>query len=570
MTSQGNGQPQSQLKRPPAGASASSEQRQNGYAYTHSSPAISPSSTQRPHHKVHARQHVVGHARIGARVPSYGKNLNKHAGETTTAGKHHRRSHSHTPSTSPRGGQQKRTGSNLSLTRNGSKAHVPLKANGSAADVGRYAGAAVSPLLSSMQRSLSQPVRSERITKGAVKFDLGSDGRDASWTSTSESPNNTRSAAFTQNQDRTGRSRRTSKTELRNPAADVRGALVSTSPTSSKFRDVDAASDHSVSHWSNRSNPNKRLSTTPPQAEIITSRLLQRHPPQNAPPQMSTLSATGTPGNRSPSSSSHDQPFTNGTPGTQENVVSRFIGGSSDTHGINSISPGKNILDVSNIGAETDTKAKAETSTSLPNQRTTEIKSSSGRPNKSPLSSYNHPSRTQQKLWLQRASSGIEPPQIAPSAGVGGMPGVRTSAGGISTIGSGYGDVRDPRLQREFERTGLEYLVVRRYKNPVGDSIARLAELPGAQKNRRIPAQFSRGYANSGDGPMGLSQSLRERGGRDLEDSGSARVSLDGTRGSKDDSRVNRPDSQGLGRNSDEVEQVLRRMWDRVEMAGGE
>ncbi|KAI9776866.1 MAG: hypothetical protein M1839_009314 [Geoglossum umbratile] len=566
MASQGNDQSQSQTKRPSIGTS-NSEQRQNGFAHAQSTLATSPPGTQRPHHKAHMRQHVVSHVRMGARVPSYGKNLNKHSRDTAAAGKHHRRSHSHTPSTSPRGGQYKRTGSNLSLTRNGSKTHT----NGSTTDVGRRAGAAATPPAPSMQRSLSQPVRSERITKTAVKFDLGSEGQGASWTeaSTSESPNNIRSTLSAQGHGRQDRGIVASR-EPRSPIAGVPEALPSAS-SMSRPRDVTAVSDHTASHWTTKQGQRKHMSTSPPQAEIITSRLLQRHPPQNAPPQMSTLSATATPGNRSPSPSSHEQRFTNGTPSTQENVVSRFIGGSSDTHGLSFVSPGKSILDVSDIGAEAGTKAKAESSSSLPSQRAMEPKPSSGRSNRSTLSSYNYPpSRTQQKLWLQRASSGIEPQQLAPSAGVGGMPSVRASAGGIGTLGAGYSDSRDLRLQREFERTGLEYLVVRRYKNPVGDSIARLVELPGAQKNRRIPPQFSRGYANGGDGPMGLSQSLRERGGREPAESGGTRASLDGTRGSKDDSGVNRPVSQGLERHSDEIDQVLRRMWDRVEMVGGE
>ncbi|KAI9765421.1 MAG: hypothetical protein M1840_007379 [Geoglossum simile] len=569
MTSQGNGQSQSQAGRPSIGAGNLSEQRQNGYAHAQSTLATSPPDAQRSHHKVHTRQHVVGHARMGARVPSYGKNLNRNSGDVTTAGKHHRRSHSHTPSTSPRGGQYRRTGSNLSLARNGSKTH----ANGLTADVGRRAGTVATPLPSTMQRSLSQPVRSERMTKIAVKSGLGSEGPAASWAEAGalESRSDTRPTTSTQSQGPQVCGIATSIPEPRGPITDVPGVLPSVSSTLSKFRDVATTSDHTVGRWTARPGQRKLMSTTPPQADIITSRLLQRHPPQNAPPQMSTLSATATPGNRSPSPSPREQPFTNGTPSIHENIVSRFIGGSSDTHGVSSISPGKSILDVSNISTEIGTKAKTETSTSLPSQGATELNSSSGRSNRSTLSSYNHPpSRTQQKLWLQRASSGIEPQQLAPSVGVGGMPGVRASTGGIGTLGTGYSDSRDLRLHREFERTGLEYLVVRRYKNPVGDSIARLGELPGAQKNRRIPAQFSRGYASGGDGPMGLSQSLRERGGRDPVGSGGTRASLDGTRGSKDDSGVNRPVSQGLERHSDEIDQVLRRMWDRVEMASGE
>ena len=94
-------------------------------------------------------------------------------------------------------------------------------------------------------------------------------------------------------------------------------------------------------------------------------------------------------------------------------------------------------------------------------------------------------SRTQQKLNLQRASSVIEPGQA-----LGGVGGVIGASPLIGVKGPGYdgGNSRDPRVGKLLERTGMEYLVVRRHLNPVCRSVNRLYELPGMEKNKRIPA----------------------------------------------------------------------------------
>lgn len=89
-------------------------------------------------------------------------------------------------------------------------------------------------------------------------------------------------------------------------------------------------------------------------------------------------------------------------------------------------------------------------------------------------------SRTQQKLNLQRASSSIEPTQAGGPVGVAGV---------SPLVGGSSYDNRDPRIGKLLERTGMEYMVVRRYQNPIARSISRLSRKPVIQKHRRIPRQ---------------------------------------------------------------------------------
>lgn len=93
-------------------------------------------------------------------------------------------------------------------------------------------------------------------------------------------------------------------------------------------------------------------------------------------------------------------------------------------------------------------------------------------------------SRTQQKLNLQRASSVIEPGQAV--AGLGVLPGINPL---IGPVGTGYdgSQSRDPRMTKLMERTGMEYLVVRRYQNPIARSLNRLSKANGSHSSRRIP-----------------------------------------------------------------------------------
>jgi hypothetical protein len=170
-------------------------------------------------------------------------------------------------------------------------------------------------------------------------------------------------------------------------------------------------------------------------------------------------------------------------------------------------------------------------------------------------------SRTQQKLWLQRASSDVEPqPPLGLVGGAGalqvglGLAGFSSGTGFppgyggygavtplVGALGGGFdggmggtGAGVDPRIKVQLERTGLEFLVVRRYQDPVGRAVRRLAHVPGGEKLRRIPGAGGRG-GKAGKGGLGLSQSLKEGrarngilgGGR--ADAAPSRNSRDGT-----------------------------------------
>lgn len=92
-------------------------------------------------------------------------------------------------------------------------------------------------------------------------------------------------------------------------------------------------------------------------------------------------------------------------------------------------------------------------------------------------------SRVQQKLNLQRASSAIEPGQQVSGGGVVGASPL-IGVGGPRYDG---GQNRDPRVGRLLERIGMEYLVVRRYQNPIARSLKRLDLPVVSDKMRRIP-----------------------------------------------------------------------------------
>ncbi|KLU89242.1 hypothetical protein MAPG_08216 [Magnaporthiopsis poae ATCC 64411] len=121
-------------------------------------------------------------------------------------------------------------------------------------------------------------------------------------------------------------------------------------------------------------------------------------------------------------------------------------------------------------------------------------------------------SRTQQKLNLQRASSTLEPNPHH-------LPHHQGPAASPLVGGAGY-DTRDPRVGKLLDRAGMEYMVVRRYQNPVARSLVRLSHIPGADKSRRIPLPNGGGpghakrhsdYAAVGAASR-LSQSYREQG----------------------------------------------------------
>lgn len=179
---------------------------------------------------------------------------------------------------------------------------------------------------------------------------------------------------------------------------------------------------------------------------------------------------------------------------------------------------------------------------------------------------YNPPqqSRTQQKLWLQRASSNIEPAQLAAGVGINGMGAVHGGFANTSLVGAGY-DGKDPRIKLQLERTGLEYLVVRRHQDPIGLALKRLNQLPGAEKYRHIPTQSSHSSrksdgGNGSVGRYGLSQSMKDlRNGN----GGASRGTT--VHGSFEGDEHGEASLDGLsgGEGDDGLTAVLRSMWDK-------
>ncbi len=578
-------EPQTQANRPAIGgrnASTPSLSRSG-------QPAQSPSATQpltshkQSGHKFNtSRAHSVGRAHA-ARNPSYGKNINKlpriasaQPDELPMTSKLNRRSHSRTPSASPQEQLVNRGGSQVPLSRN--RSNASLKRNLSNVSLKKRNVLKTETARPAKQDTLSRQSKSKngraRPHNPTVRFEVGSEDEDEDpdegWTeaSRSQSPVATRngSAAPEPNtQSQTPPSRDPQTPQSSNPPSPI------DSPDRTKRQKPTRSASNIENGLQSRQSSTRHLD-----ADVITSRLLQRRPQHNAPPKMSTISATATPGNHSPRSYGQSQGSTlNGTPGLREDGVSRFIGENlSATPGDSSSMSARAHQEEKNSRAKANGSQKRAKSTANLSSEPEEHEQGAAltvRTKQAPTSTYNPalPSRTQQKQLLQRAKSNVEPQQLMPASAVNGA--LRPGPSALGGLGPGYGDGQNPRLQRQFEqKTGQEYLVVRRYRNPIGDAIARYNEFPGNKKNRRIPPQMGREYVNSGDGRMGLSQSLKEPRNREMagsSDSTGAIASLEGARGSKDDSG-GRPERGDRDRQA--IEEMLRRIWDRVDPPVGE
>jgi hypothetical protein len=116
------------------------------------------------------------------------------------------------------------------------------------------------------------------------------------------------------------------------------------------------------------------------------------------------------------------------------------------------------------------------------------------------------------KLNLQRASSNMDPPQphLPP-------PSLTQGVNGTSLSGQNSQISEATRLAKQYEQACLEYAVVRRYRNPLGEALGRLEHVPGVKEMRERRIQLERPKSRAGerisvggDGKMGLSQSLRD------------------------------------------------------------
>ncbi|CZR51914.1 uncharacterized protein PAC_01791 [Phialocephala subalpina] len=469
----------------------------------------SPHGTPPQHGRTKTAKHVVG-GRTHARVPS-SKGLHK-----LTKGHGNEGSHTDLKKLG------KQSSSSTNLKKNSS--HVSLKRNRSSVDV--------------QKRPRSAQGHEKR--PASVHFEIGDqeDVWEEASTGTSASPALSRSAF--RSAVSSGQPSAKSSANNSQPQSPPHSPL----PTK-----IPAATTNA-----NGSNE-KQNSRTSADAKVITERLLQRNPSHHNTTKMSLTTAT--PAGHSPESLAKSQSSTlNGTPQTGSNneVVSRFVGGSG--------TPSENSPFLHNRQRSDPPKAavdevkRAQSMGNLTRRDSDEESALAPRSRKSSQSSNYYPpqqSRTQQKLWLQRASSNIEPAQMAPGVALNGIHG---GYGGTSLVGGAGYDGRDPRVKLQLEKTGLEYLVVRRYQDPVGKSLKRLNQLPGAEKNRRIPPQRTE---SSGVNRYGLSQSLQSRrGGKDKSSPANGAGSYDGQSGSLNDAGIS-----DRANDDDGVGAILQAMWQK-------
>ncbi|KAF2472451.1 uncharacterized protein BDR25DRAFT_283893 [Lindgomyces ingoldianus] len=534
------------------------------------------------------RQHVVGQSRM-QRNTSLGKNLNKlsklaqvQQGDGSST-KHHRRSHSGNSTSAPSSPRPsfKRNASSGAIVRaaNHTHSHTGIRKNHSSGHLSRQ-GSSKNMLKSSKseiappKRSLAHPGKARQLSPDphpTVHFDIGNEeGADDGWTeeSASQSPTTTRSNTRSNSvildphkamhvpevESTQGESPQmeTSSTPARPPPSTISHALPDRTLNA---RLVNGASSHQHSR--------------PPDADMITSRLLQRHSSHNPPPQMSSIAAMVV-------SDSHDARVLSQSAGSTlvdtpgRDLVSRFMDGdgSAGTPKDSSFLPSRNSPQ--SAGNDFD---KAKRNKSMPNVVDTETppKAQSRRSGTSTPTNL-PPSRTQQKLLLQRASSNIEPqklvPAILPRTG-----GPQFIHAGITYNANGEGRL-DPRLQQRFNQVEIEYKVVQRYRNPLADGIMRIEQIPGTRRKHRVPRSSSatNGFVNV-HGSSSLSTSFNESG---VETDGSgarrrSRVSFESHRGRDDDDLEGRQsfESDG-GRVRNEAEEICRRLWESAEMVEGD
>jgi hypothetical protein len=492
-------------------------------------------------HRVKSQKHVVGGGRLHARVPS-SKGLQKHHAATTT--KLNRKHGSLSPE---RGGigaalahHHRRATSELKLTHDPSSTNLKkdpsqtnLKRNRSQVEVGKRTKSSTS-----LHRSVSNPAVSKLRSSGSsrVQFNLGEENQeeeqdDDEWVdaSTSASPLLSRrgsavSSAHTashpaddDDDDDSGVGSPTPRVEIQNPL------------------DNGTPSDTQSSAQNGTTNGTQYAVTSLPRTktthnQYLTSRILSRTPSHGAPPMMSAETASARPSSiRQPSppgSSASPGQYLSSTPGAPAQVrpgssgkaelTSRFVGNNSQEPG--SGLAGESFILAANRGGLTRAplNGKDEPGLIMPKRRQSlgalsqargidalkarqaaaadnasdeeEEEDNTARSTRSRRSGeYVVPremNRTQQKLNLQRASSSLEPSHPHPGIWIG-QPGV-AAAGPLIGVPTTY-DSRDPRIGKTLERTGTEYLTVRRHLNPIARSISRVMQLPGYENSRRIP-----------------------------------------------------------------------------------
>lgn len=479
------------------------------------------------YHRPKTNKHHVG-ARIHARVPS-SKSLHK-AHSSTSNAKLNRRQASPSPTafafppTAPSSaGGHRRVVSDLNLSHEALKknsSHTNLKRNRSKVEIIGKKSKSSTNLRS---HGSTTALHNHKQVKAAnqVHFNLGDDDdedeteiQEDEWVdaSTSASPHLSRRASVVSS----------GKQSVASSAGNSRP------PTASSQTPEPPSPRPQSTHSSNgQSSPLARTPSTTQHNEYLTSRVLARTPAQKvAPPMMSTETATvRPPSTRGPTpsppttdSAAPSPRLRPGSSGNKAELTSRFItdasGGStlpdSFTGALARAANGR--IEVTHTDVVRRPKSmgnlasRGEADAGPPTARRTngngngKVRDDDEPEKKGAAYVMN---RTQQKINLQRASSSLEPslPAHHPALALTGMSSPASVARGETMMG------------KVLERTGMEYLVVRRYQNPIARSLARLAMQERKLRVAKHRVQHAPGHSRTGSELRGPVQGLRDREG---------------------------------------------------------
>ena len=496
----------------------------------------------RPHHH-YPRTHVVGGHRHHNRNPSFGKNLAKlqrhlsaHqiAHEPHTGARQHQRKKSApvTPAASPRAhNNNHHVRWEGVLDDSPEPVHAPIKKNNSSPVLRRrHSSHAKATVVTTSDRPQTGTDK-----KKTVGFELGddSDNEDGEWEDTTQSPESTRrSSVVAQSKDSVENhqpvivdpltfvkrpvpqfARAASLPESVNKSFDQRTHDGEQPTPSREDHDHDPEHAHDQHDADDDDHHGDDEAEHSPDHPAITSRLLTPSLAAKAPPAMSSISATAKPAvvdalarktslstlnagtdGRRPTSSSHATTPARHASGPTQATSSSIEGGVSRF-----IMDGKPVAPGS---FRTDSEPNTPSSflphyppQTPPSPHQSSTATARRRASPPPRSrGVEPPSRTQQKLWLQRtatlntsppdshgASATASPAALDPSHSRPGAAPFEASRGLVNGAPRpGTGSIPDgeaKHIRKAYEKTAMELTVVRRFQSPTADSFQRLAVL---------------------------------------------------------------------------------------------
>jgi hypothetical protein len=557
---------------------------------SHISQSPSEGGHQRSAHHKPQRHHVVGQ-RV-QRNTSVGKNLSKlnkaekqahqaqQASENTA--RHHRRTQSGDLTSAPSSPHArpgfKRHASSGAIVRANSQA-ANLRKNHSSGHLSRQ-GHAKNALKSSKgenalsKRALATPNRSRQTSPephAAVHFALANDDDEEEegdgWTeeSASQSPTTTRSNTRSNSV----------IIDAQHKAAEINMERNRGDPTQQTDTPREPPSE-AMQTLPDRTRSNTRANGgssyqhfRPPDADMITSRLLQRSASHHVAPQTSSVAATVQSATDRHNLLAHTAGSVGSTlvdtPG--RDLVSRFMDGDGSAgtphDGEYMASRTTNNGEGADLDQSKRNKWMPNASGGADTPSRTPQRSGATTPTNLP------PSRTQQKLMLQRASSNIEPQKLVPvTLPRTGGPTFLQSSIHYNTDGEGR---LDPRLQQQFNHVAVEYNVMRRFRNPVADAIGRIYQIP-AMSRRKVTSKLPSANGST-TGASSLSASFNDGGVEtDGASSRKSRVSFENDHGrgktsrDEDDFACKQTFEGDHARGRNEAEEICRRLWESAEV----